>query len=606
MQFPVVEKNPWTEEFLSKQLANIGAENPHVTASDVNNIKWSYMQSGRRVYHDAEHGAFVGQDFTPQELENNISENFKIDNNRLLNQTISAVLSIAGLFHDTAYKHVDADDDGKNAWPPVFRKQVEEYIHYETSESNKRLVYTTFLTNKEKEGSIIKMVSDIFGMTASGLSNYNGGNEFDSAIAAAKFLESKKAPPKMIVAVTAAIASTIPFKQVLETDEDDNITGNGFVGELAERVKSVSLDLETGSYAPDWQDVNDIMMLSTYLTNRDLSHFIMPDNFPVLINGGRGVKKEDSPLLRKGIENIQQFEHTAGFEISSPFLYRSFASEDSEVFKAEYVPRTYIPRNNEGKMLVDKAYPPIEVWREAVAHTKQNAEMATRFLEAHQAGIALTAAIATIIGKSLAPVPGIVDSKLWNAQAIPQGETFNNLNAKDQIIYKELMYGTEQRDIDSAITQRSPIGAIIFGALGSDGIKELADKIKLLKTTDSTKSKDANDNEDASMSARAGGETAETIEYTFNDSKKANALIDTIKEFIGPDNFKTIITELHNVSKYYQEDPVRGNMEHPEKLARLVNDELKVYTETKAHAPAWHNRLIASLTNNGVVTGRSK
>jgi len=208
------------------------------------------------------------------------------------------------------------------------------------------------------------------------------------------------------------------------------------------------------------------------------------------------------------------------------------------------VPHIYIPRDAGGKPQgAEAAYPPLPVHHQSVANAKENSHLASTYFVAHELGIALVASIATHIGEPGARVPGIVRADIWHPQAVVP--TTDRLSPNDKLLYNELLNGTGQQAIDLATPPRSPIGATIFGALGSEGITQVSEYVQQLR--------------------------AEALEHRnqdpFSVPATANAFIGKIRDKIGADNFRMITTEMHRVAEYYQDHPERGN---PARAAALV------------------------------------
>jgi hypothetical protein len=387
------------------------------------------------------------------------------------------------------------------------------------------------------------MVAQVFDVGEQGISHGQGGNEFDSALAAAIFLEEKLAPPASIVAVVVMIAATIPFRPAIGYDSQGNVT-DGYMGILAERLRATELRSENSTYQPDWQDINDILHLAVHLANRDVSPFIIQENFSRVVNGGREIKKEEIPELRKGVTNIQELVRAAEIERSAPFLYQGLGGGNAPV-SPDNVLHIYIARDRDGNLLgVERAYPPMAVYQAAVENIKRNARLSRYFFKAHETGVVLIASIATLIDESRAPVPGIVRSLLWHDTAIPKGKRFEQLSEDEMVIYSELMYGKSQRDIDDATPRRSPVSGMIYGAAGNSGVHELSEYISAIR-----------------IAAKERG-----IVDPFTDREFAVRYIAKVRDVIGVENFKTIMTELHRVARYYQDHPTKGN---PNRAARL-------------------------------------
>jgi hypothetical protein len=542
LHFSSPEENPWRAELISDYLRLLSDESKMpalVTDQEVDTILFCYDQApSYRAYHGLNHGGFVGQPEAPDVLVEQLSDRYTVEQAK-------ATLALAGLFHDVAYKHVDAIDEvGTRAWPTVLRSLINGMADYSVMTSGGERVFTTRLTDEGKQDEITKMVAHIFDVDEEGIAHNQGGNEFDSALAAAKFLDVKDVLPKHIIAITAAIAATIPFKPAVETDERGLVT-DGRMSTLAEKIKSAQLAYSEGVYQPDWQDTNDIMLLSVHLANRDISPFIQPDNFADVVSGGRGIKREEVSELRVASpETIRTLARVATIQRSAPFLHQGLGGNQKPV-SARQVPHVYIPRDSKGVPLgIDYSYPPMDIYDEAVGNVERNARMASGFFRAHEAGIVLVASLATLIGEPDAPVPGIVDANHWRSSTRPQGEIFDNLSEEEMLVYNELMYGFSQTDIDVITHHRSPVGGMIYGAVGSQEMANLSAYIQSLRAQ-----------------AREIGD-----QDPFCDPVIAQHYIETIKTLIGSDNFNGILNELDRVARYFLDDPHRGN---PDRIARL-------------------------------------
>jgi hypothetical protein len=536
------EPNPWRPEVITGYLTQLGATRPEVTQLDVESIQLSYDQAPSfRYFHGPGHGSFVGQPDAPPILMEQLSDRFT-------QQEAQAVLAIAGLFHDVAYKHVDVLPDGTRVWPSVLANRIQEYAQHSTeyTDTNVRR-FRTQLTERGREDAATRMVAHIFGVGEDGIIHNQGGNEFDSALAAAKFLESKGTPPKHIVAVVSAIAATVPFKPAVGQGEQGQIT-DGHMGELAARVQTANLTLEGTTYQPDWTDTNDIMFLSVHLANRDISPFIRNDNFPQLISGGQSLRAEEIPELRPGGETTIRALGRAGWlGRSVGLLYGGLAGSSQPVSAAD-VPHFYIRRDGRGRPLnAEHSYPPYEIYQQSVANTERNARMATLFFQSHEAGVLTAASIAALIGEPDAPVPGIVHSRRWDANAVPQGATFDHLDEDEMTVYAELMYGAHQADVSVAVTQRSPIGGLILGSAGREGVARLSARIQEI---------------------RDAGAAANNLD-PFSEPETARTFVRELITTIGPDNFRTLLGELARVARYYQDDPDHGAPDREARLWRL-------------------------------------
>lgn len=569
---------PWNKEFLLRQLRNIGLFRAVVTDNDVQNIHWCYEQKPqKRFYHNGIHGAFVGQEEAPVKLLSKLSSRF-------LPHKAKSILSLAGLFHDTAYKHIDELDEGENtsrAWPTVLKKKIIEFVKYTKSKKDGKAIYHTWLEEREREDPVTKMVAHVFGVGDNGIIHNQGGNEFDSAMAAAKFLETKGALPGDILAVVVAIALTIPFKEAATRDENGNIIGDGHMQVMVDRLKSLKIKFKNSNipYQPDYEVINDVMLMGVHLSNRDISPFVRPDNFPGVIAGGRDIKKEEVPELRDVPTNIEELVRSAGLERSAPYLYQGLGGSETPV-PPDNVPHFYIPRDKHGNLEIDKAYPPIDVYEEAVKITQRNANLAAMFFKSHEAGIALAASLATLIGEPRAPVPGFVESRIWNEDAVASGKIFEELTEDERVLYEVLLYGKEQKDIDSATTARSPIGGMLFGSLGTKGMDDLSLYIQSVRNTAKNKGEGYRYTENPFSDPVVAKEYIEMVKdcigithltQEFNDFEAARQYIRTVSNHAGIKTMETIITELHRVAEYYQDDPELGNPDRMTKLESEIN-----------------------------------
>lgn len=541
MDFKSPQEFPFDPAEITGYLQQLGATHPEVTLDEAEALRECYLNEFRS-YHGEGHGGFVGQPDLPQRLKERLTNTSE--------EEAKAILALAGLFHDAVYKHVDDDGSGTRAWPAIAEMFIggRAGVAYYKREFNAegKAIYRTFLTGAGQEDPVTQAVARIFGVTGKGGIIHNqGGNEFDSALLAAKFLESKGASPKTIIAVTSAIAATVPFKPA-KVIKAGRIT-DGHMGELADRVETVALTSGGTTFKPDWIDVNDIMFLSVHLANRDISPFIQVDNFGAVIDNGRRVKKEELPSLREVVRNIKQLLASAGLEASAPLLYRWIGRGDGPV-PAANVPHFYIPRTAKGVPLhkdTDGYYPPLPVYHQAVSYAENNAWLSSVLFEAHQASIALVAAIAAGIEEPEAEVPGIVHSEDWSDEAIPQGGRFAELDPQEVMLYQIMMGGIGEDDVDIATPRRSPIAGVLFGVLGTQGIINLADHVRTIYAD----------------AARRG------ISEPFSTPDIARGYILEVQKRIGKDNMWSIFNELRKVAEGYARNASRARA-----IAQLAGD----------------------------------
>jgi len=527
MEFTSSERDPWRADYLSQQLVVLGAERPNVSSQEATNLRNCY-ENPYRSYHGEQHGNFVGQPDVPAALAEQLSPAAR--------EWAGAVLSVSGLWHDAVYKQVDTHPDsetGEGAWHPSVTQLIGDYAQYKRTVENDRPVFRTYLTEAGKQDHLTATVAHIFGFDQTslqqGIVHNQGGNEFDSALAAAKFLEAKGTPAHMIVAVIASIAATIPFKPA--QGDLMGSTPDGHMGELAQRVESVLRTSEHGA----WQETNDIMLLATHLANRDISPFIVPDGFAEFINGGRKVKKEEIPELRSEVTNMEQLSRAAGIERSAPLLYQWISSGEGPI-PAANIPHFYIMRNEHGVPQLAESYPPQTVYRQATLHAEQNTSLATLFFQAHEAGIVLAASLATAIGEPAAEVPGFVQAEVWSDQAEPIPQADAEFSEREIAIYLTLLHGIGQEEVDAATSLRSPIGGTLLGALGASGIRKLSEHIQQLRREQQT-----------------GGNP-----NAFSNPQAAEAMIGAIVSQVGMHNFALIVNELKHVAETVANKPERA------------------------------------------------
>lgn len=550
LQFNSVETDPWQTGYIASALYNLGAaRSREININEVDNIRLCYDQRPQfRDYHNPAHAIFVGQPDAPESLIEGLSDNFGQNKT----QKAKAILSIAGLFHDVAYKHIDAvDDKGNRAWPTVLQEEIGDVAFYQRSVEDGKAIYRTFLTPEGKNDPLTQMVAHIFGMdTEKGIIHNQGGNEFDSALAAAKFLEKKGTPPKSLIAVVAAIAATVPFKPATGKDAEGNIINDGHMGELAERVKTATLPTPIGQYTSSWQDVNDIMRLSVHLANRDVSPFLLPDNFANVVNGGRQIRNEELPVFRRQQTGspeqpltIYDILEGATLEASAAFLYKGLSGR-AKVVPPSNVPHVYFQRNENGRILFDgeevkHSYPPLQEYFAAVDNTALNAEHASAFFKAHRAGIALAASFATLMNDPNPLVPGLVDAGHWSEQSVVPQRLLSRLSPQEKAIYEALRFGEGQQNINMGVTDKSPIGGIIFGSLGINKLNALNDQLEQI----------------------FNGEPAH---QALRNQEKAQQVKECVHNAIGTEMYAVIATEMGRVAKAYQDDKVRGNPDRTE------------------------------------------
>jgi hypothetical protein len=525
------EHNPWTVQYLEDMLKGIGVVEPQVSSYEAGMLEAAYDQA-TRYYHGPKHGVFMGQKDVPPVLAARLS-------NRMSADAAGSSMALAGLFHDVAYKHVDEwDDEGTHAWPLLVETSIGDVANFSRFIEYDKPVFRTHLTPEGQQDTLVRMVADIFEVPESGIIHNQGGNEFDSALAAARFLQSKGASTKAIITVVAQIAATIPFRPAKGVDEQGRMT-DGHMGELAQRVHRALV--ETGSTEEQfaWQDTNDIMLLSVQLANRDIAPFAWPDNFADFIHNGRGVRAEEIRELRDSPRTIRRLARAAGLE-SAARIYGWFRYGDG-FLKAEDVYHFYIPRDEHGIMQSeDMAYPPLPIYDQAIEHTHTNARLGHEYFVAHELGILLAASIATKIGEPDAVVPGIVDAAQVPLDTV--APALASRSADEHKVHRALQIGEGQEHLGKAMPRRSPIAAVIYGQIGTEGVTELSAMVQQIR-------------DDAKKARTKDPFSNSTIVQPYGTTI-AEHYIKTVRDRIGEDAFRVITSMLYAIALKSQDDPV--------------------------------------------------
>lgn len=546
---PTPFQEVWSEKYFSDAFNVLALQ--HVTINDqhVDAVKNCYKnKNGFRSYHGPDHGAFVGQNYLPEPL----TVFYQAQDRGIKSNRAKAWATIAGIFHDTVYKNVDADwnsvnaqgkKDYKGAWRHEVRDAIGKYADFTVREENGKPVFTTYLTDKGKIDSKTQMVARIFGMTDDGMIHNQGGNEFDSALYAVKFMEkleeeneTKLFTQKDYIAVTAAIAATVPFKAATNIKPGTqeiipDMPEDGHMGIIAAKVAKEIEKINDSNTAFAWQATNEIMPVAVHIANRDIAPFILKDNAAQVIKGGRDVKQEERPELRDEKSDIQSLANSAALNASAPLLYEWFSKEPFEegiVVPVENVPHIYYMRDDQGQIPESKiAYPPKEIYEEAVANARENTKTAALYFKAHEVGITFAASMAAI-RDSANPNPEIIDivnAEAWNKNAYPIP---NILSARELNVF-EILEGKEQTQTGN-LPARSPISAFILRAVGEEGIEKFSQIIDKIRNTSGNI-------------------------FPFSEPENAEELIDALKKQMPKEGFDTLITELHRIAAFNEDKP---------------------------------------------------
>ncbi len=531
MEFNSSEADPWRPDYISRQLRVLGAERPTVSAEAAAGLRGCY-ENPYRSYHDELHGNFMGQEDLPEALRSALSPDAR--------EWAGAAVALAGLWHDALQEPIDAQPNSAiGAWHDYIIELIGNYATCERTVENDRPIFRTYLTEAGMYDPTMTMVAQIFGFDeqklSQGIMHNQGGKEFGSALAAAKFLAIEGTPLHKIVAVTACIAGTVPFRPARGNAFDD--APDGDMGELAQRVEAV---LRSSSEQNAWAMTNDIMLLTVHLANRDISQFIEPDGFAEFINGGRKVKKEEVPELRALLEpglkiTMEELVRIASLERSAPLLYQWIGSGEGAV-KAADVPHFYLPRDEQGRPQLGESYPSQPVYEQAARHAANNTNLATLFFQAHEAGIVFAYCLACLLGEADAEVPGFVDANAWRDIDQPVRQAGAQFTDREQAVCMTLLHGIRQEHVDEATSMRSPIAGTLLAALGANGIHELSGKIQHIR--------------------REQGATGHT--NAFANPVIADAVTSAIVQGIGQQNFNLIVGELQHVARTVAKNPARA------------------------------------------------
>jgi len=516
---PESELQQLTTTRLSSWLQRFSAKDTSATLNDIQGITWCYKGPYRK-YHSVDHAIFMGQEYLPPAVLD------ALEVPRIKEQA-TAITAFSGYYHDAAYKHVDGAVDPKEAWPKVLVEQIGTFVRFEKTEdpTSKKAIFTTFLTDAGKADRMTRLVADIYGVTDAGLTNMAGSNEFDSALAAAKFLEKRGANDKTILAVVTAIAGTVPFRP---SRSDDTRTPDGHMGELAHRLHDVAAKHGTPLA---WNEINDIMRMAVYLGNRDVSQFFSP-HFVDLAHGGIQIKIEELPELRPGSEvtTIQGLFKAASTNKSSPFLYKGLQDPSFGV-QPENIPHFYIPRDAAGNATSESAaYPPISEYTRDVQQIKDNARITTDYFESKKVGLAVAAALATFVGSKDATIREFVDANLWEDTARPPESALSKLSDDERKVYTALMDGRGKGSLSPVEVDRAPIAGMVAGLAGKDKTHQLFEQVK--------------------------------DRDSFDDPVEAGKFIRQVRDIIGKEGLDTITRQLAIVARSNQHEksnPLRAD-----------------------------------------------
>lgn len=493
MEFTIRDGSSLTRERLSGWLRAMTESAAPATSGDVDAVTWCY-QAPNRKYHNENHEIYMMQEDAPDDLLAQLSDGMPPERAK-------AILAYGGAYHDVAYKHVDGAADVSRAWPEALRERIGAFATYEVTGDEKtgKPVFTTYLTEAGKADATVRMVAEVFGMDKEkGIVHNLGGNEFDSALAAAKYLEGQGVDKKSILAVTAGIAATYPFQpatSVLDTPFKDPMAEQENPHEDVATFKSPShmdalsdkLKAASGNYGAEmnWAEVNDAMLLSVHLANRDVAPFFS-QHFVDVAHGGLQIKVEEIPELRPQaeVDTMQGLLTAAGTHRSAPFLYKSLHDWEFPI-QPENIPHFYRLRGEDGETIAGSAYPPLDEYGAAVGRVIRNTELSTHYFEAKKVGVALATALAVLVDAPDVKVKEFVHGQLWEDDAHPGDAHIARLSVDGESVYDALMKGRGKGAVNQLEIDKSPIAGVIFGLAGKEGTQRLYDKVKDWQSVDS-------------------------------------------------------------------------------------------------------------------------
>jgi hypothetical protein len=235
----------------------------------------------------------------------------------MVSNTGDPLITLAGLFHDLVYLQVD----GKIPF------NLTPYLTPFLEENNDNLFIKQHLIYQDKS---FEVVISIFGLNlGKNLSQFNGRNEFLSALVAAKILDDFL-PLSFIAQIVTLIELTIPFRQV-----NGEITP--IILQLKKRLKTVNnqfnLDLKN-------TEIITTITQAVKLANLDVSGFASLDLMEFINNTWLLLPETNHPLRETNKYTIKEYRialaNTLEFinYLSPEFIFHYYNNEPSEdIFK---------------------------------------------------------------------------------------------------------------------------------------------------------------------------------------------------------------------------------------------------------------------------------
>ena len=501
---------------LQRWLTSLGAKNPHASDKDIEFFTSAYRQDSRG-YHDDSHRSEMGSGKLSHELRQQLPHDFM--------PVASALKAISGQGHDLAYLHVDGMVDPAQALHPTVKDKLGELIQVEARPEG----FAVQLSEAGKSDRTTAIVYAAFGADRDGTVLHNkAGNELVSALATAKWMESKGVPEKHIAAMATTVAATFPFQSAGPSEAHPH--PDGYMGTLAAQLEKTN---ETFGLELSAQEIDHCIHTAVDLANQDVSTFFKPD-FAKVVHNGLLMRMEESPELRGNSPSHTVQDMLSAFE---PGFYGLLKDPDFPI-KPENISHHY------------KGYPDAATHQSRIDQIYTNIDRALAFNQAKTVGIGLVAAIAAAAGEPNTSAPELAVSKLWPADNAPQGEL--KAEPSDPILAALKNRGTG--DAGKFDGEKSPISAFIYEKAGQEGIDRLHSQID---------------------------------KKTFNNPADAKEYFASVAREIGAGNMRTILAELQVATLHNDDDrQMRGSEKRFSALDKLGNSDTLRQLDERERASA--------------------
>lgn len=452
-----------TEDQLTTWLIRLGVENPVVTEEDIAFFNAPY-QPDARSYHDAQHQ----QNMANTEL----SDALKAKLAPVDAELAAAMRGIVGHGHDLVYMQVDYGQPETDAgihqqvWKRLRQPDSAEPVAGQASDASLLRVnrfddFHISIPEAHRNDAIIQLVATLFGVGDDGIARKDGANEFASALAVAKFLESKAVPIAHIAGITQMIAGTIPFRADERTDTVPH--NEGYMGVLADRLTQ-ALQKAGESETPEF--VQAMTFLTVDTANRDVESFWKAGDaqLAAFITGGLKLDREANPHLREGKHSIAEMLAATG----PGFYGRILAGEIAGL--PENIAHSY--QGFTGQTDADGA--PLSQ-PQLVAAATARLQVATDYLKAKKVGVAVVAAVAAMADE---PDASLTTYAPYQSFAAKLPEDIVKAHPDADIVLKLLDSRGEGMGVPGYTITESPTAAVVYRAAGKEQTLQLYEQIK--------------------------------------------------------------------------------------------------------------------------------